>query len=283
MIESMTRFCFMALTAIALLCQASNAAATCWTGGKSAGPAHFILAMGANTGKVKLAHKDARAFAKAMQKRFKVPASHICTLTSVTRWQMRDALEKLQKIVRKQDQVIIYFSGHGTFLPDNNADEPDCVDEAFVTAYKKDPAVESVRDDQFVRLVNKIGTQKITTFVDTCFASGLRKGGKKSCPKVKNKFLVKGRAGTALRGKNCSVKRRLAQLKGVLFAASKEEQIAWEVKNKGGRFTYTFLNMMKKHPDASLKKIFKLTKKKISTATRGTICYQQPVMKGIAN
>ncbi len=277
MIESMTRFCFIAFTAITLACQVSNAAAACWTGGKSARPAYFILAMGANTGKVKLAENDARAFAKAMQKRFKVPASHVCTLTRVTRWQLIDALKKLRKKVRKQDRVIIYFSGHGTFLPDNNQDEDDCVDEAFVPVYRKDLETESVRDDQFVRLANKIGTKHITTFLDTCFAGGLRKGGRKACPRAKNKFLVKGKAGKALRRKNCRVRNRLRSLKGTLYAASRENQGAWEVRDMGGgRFTRTFLKIMKKHPKAGLDRVFNLTTERITVATKGTVCYQRP-------
>ncbi|MCP4702824.1 MAG: caspase family protein [Gammaproteobacteria bacterium] len=266
--------CFMVLAMIALTCEASNASTACRFE-RTSESAHFILAMGANTDKVSQANKDAEDFAKAMRERFTIPPRQVCILADVERQMFIKTLERLQKIVKSRDKVIIYFSGHGTFLTDNNLDdEEDCVDEALVMVYRNDPEVESIRDDHFVRLVNKIRTDDISIFLDTCFAGGLRRG-IGACHKTKDKFLVKGNAGTALPG-NCPVKKGLSRLKGTLYAASKEDQSAWEIRGQGGRFTWTFLNFMKKHPGEGLDRIFERTKKRISTDTKDTSCYQEP-------
>ncbi len=158
--------------------------------------------------------------------------------------------------------------------PDNNHDEQDCQDEVFVT-YRSDFRV---TDDKFVKWVNKINTHQIITFVDACFASGMLRGDK-GCPKrAKSKWFKRPfyQNDESLPKPDCRVHRQLKQLKGILYAAAKEEQNAWEYPNKGGIFTYTFLEYLKAAPHADLDEIFRMTQKEVKENTKNTACQQHP-------
>ena len=197
----------------------SIASPQCWAHLKPSDtvPRYFILAMGANTGNLKMANSDAQAFAKAIRKRFNVPPSHVCVLTDVVFRDFMNALKQLQKFVQRQDKVFIYFSGHGTTRKEeDNYDEVDCLDEVFVTY----PSESRITDDKFVKWVNKINTSNIITFIDTCFASGMLRGGK-GCPKkAKSKFWSKSKVNDKIPSRSCRLKNQLKHLKGVLYAAS---------------------------------------------------------------
>jgi hypothetical protein len=226
----------------------------CWkTINRTKTPTSFVLAMGANTKGLKMSNFDAQSFAKGIQKRFRIPSSNICVLKNVKRWEFKYILQRLAKLAHQQDQVFIYFSGHGAKLVDHSGDERDCYDEAFVTVNYSGKGIEFLSDDAFIYLVNKLKTNKIITVIDTCFAGGLLRG---ACQYTKSKFLKS----TKQKHKVCRVKRKLKPLKGILYAAAKEDQVAWELPG-GGLFTSTFLKYMKKYPYFSLRNIYKLTKK----------------------
>ena len=226
----------------------------CWKSiNRTKTPTSFVLAMGANTKGLKMSNFDAVSFAKGIQKRFRIPSSNICVLKNVKLWEFEYALERLATLVHQPDQVFIYFSGHGAKLVDHSGDEKDCYDEAFVTVHYSGKGIEFLSDDAFVYLVNKLKTNNIITVIDTCFASGLLRG---VCQHTKSKFLKS----TKQKHKVCRVTRKLKPLKGILYAAAKEDQVAWELPD-GGLFTSTFLKYMKKYPYFSLRNIYKLTKK----------------------
>jgi len=216
-------------------------------------PTSFVLAMGANTKGLKMSNFDAQSFAKGIQKRFHIPSSNICVLKNVKRWEFEYVLQRLAKLVHQQDQVFIYFSGHGTKLVDHSGDERDCYDEAFVTVNNSGKGIEFLSDDAFVYLVNKIKTNKIITVIDTCFASGLLRG---ACQNAKSKFW-----NSKPKYKTCRVRNQFQPtLNGILYSAAKEDQAAWELRD-GGLFTSIFMKYMKKYPYFSLRNIYKLTKK----------------------
>jgi hypothetical protein len=233
----------------------------------------FILAMGANTGDLKKANDDAHSFAEAIQQRFQVPPSQTCVQANITFLDFRAHLKTLQKLVEKEDSLFIYFSGHGSTQADKNHDELDCQDEVFVT-YDSNFRM---TDDKFVKWVNKIQAKQIITFIDACFASGMLRGEKASPKRAKSKwFWPFSQADEALPRRNCQRYRQLPQLKGIFYAAAEEDKNAWEYPKEGGIFTYTFLEFMKKFPDADLDEIFFLTQEKIKKQTQNTACEQYP-------
>ncbi len=77
--------------------------------------------------------------------------------------------------VRPEDPVLIYFSGHGTRIPDSNGDEPDGLDEVLVmndtarVRTGKSVTLEKVLvDDQLGELLAKIPSRHILVLVDAC-------------------------------------------------------------------------------------------------------------------
>ena len=77
--------------------------------------------------------------------------------------------------VRPEDPVVIYFSGHGTFIPDRNGDEPDGRDEVLVmndtgrVRTKDSVTLDKVLvDDQLGDLLAKIPSRHILVLVDAC-------------------------------------------------------------------------------------------------------------------
>jgi vancomycin resistance protein YoaR len=274
------------LLALLLAFQSANATASpkCWPTLKAPNPEEetFILAMGANTGDLKMANHDAQSFAKAMQKYYDVPESYMCVLENkdVKKRFFKKALKRLAKLARKPDKVFIYFSGHGTTLPDEDKDEEDCsLDEALVMYSKP-----FLRDDDFVEMVNTLKTDDIVTFIDTCFASGMLRGEQSCTTRAKTKFWVNPETVNILPSRSCSAKKS-KELKGILYAAAKERQLAWEYPEKGGFFTYIFLESMEKYmkerskatlDDEALDKIFGQTAEEVAKQTKNTACQQEP-------
>ncbi len=74
-----------------------------------------------------------------------------------------------------QDRVLIYFSGHGSQVPDENNDEPDNFDEVLLlydttlTVKNGQPSLEGVlHDDRFNTLLAKIKSHNILVILDAC-------------------------------------------------------------------------------------------------------------------
>jgi len=146
---------------------------TCWDTADEGNA--FILAMGANTHCLTETHRDARRFAKAMRTLFNVPKNRVCVLENVYKDEFVQALERLSDKVKTDDLVVIYYSGHGAKIGDNNKDNKDEVDgqdEAFVPYDATELGIKYLlRDDDFSKLIEKIPTQHILTVIDACFSA----------------------------------------------------------------------------------------------------------------
>lgn len=219
----------------------------------------FMLAAGANTGELTETANDVETFSQTMQQHLNIPNDQICKLTNVFKAELENALHSLKQQVINGDLVIIYFSGHGGHIQDDNGDEKDGWDEALITydiQSKKDIDVKAsdvLRDDHFIALVNKLTTAKVLTVMDTCFSSDMYLGQSQlTSNNVRIKSLVKGEIGTQL-PKLSKNKNRIAgdfdTLKGLLLAAASEDQKALEIPNQGGLFTTKFIHQLKEHGD----------------------------------
>ena len=235
----------------------------------------FLLAMSANTGGLTQTGKDLEKFSRAIQQYFQISSKNICKHKNILKADMIQQLKKLQQLVKSKDRVIIYFSGHGSHVIDDNADEKDGLDEVFITydvhgfLSDKTPSIKDVlRDDKFIRLVNRIKTKNILTVIDACYAGGIYlKKDKSELNQAHNKFLVKGIFGTSLPKKNRKIQNR-NYLKGRLFSATNEKGKAWELPKKGGLFTHIFVQNLYKTPKAHLNNIFKRTATMVQQYTR---------------
>ncbi len=108
--------------------------------------------------------------------------SEVTVATDVNRVELVAALERLARDSADYvpEQVLIYYSGHGVTLEDDNGDEGpnDPNDEAFVTIddLESIASVEEVilRDDSFYRFVDRIRqrTSQLVILLDCCYSGG---------------------------------------------------------------------------------------------------------------
>jgi PKD repeat protein len=96
--------------------------------------------------------------------------TRLATLVNV-----REGLGWLRQMADQDDLVVIHFSGHGYQGADDNMDERDGVDEFFVLhdtrASAKDDT--ALRDDEFGRFLDRIESQHVLVFFDSCYSGGL--------------------------------------------------------------------------------------------------------------
>ena len=96
--------------------------------------------------------------------------TRLATLVNV-----REGLGWLRQMAERDDLVLIHFSGHGYQGADDNLDERDGVDEFFIlqdtrAAAKDDTAL---RDDEFGRFLDRIKSDHVLVFFDSCYSGGL--------------------------------------------------------------------------------------------------------------
>ncbi|MEW5821808.1 MAG: caspase family protein [Cyanobacteriota bacterium] len=86
-----------------------------------------------------------------------------------TRSKIIKALEELGKIVKPEDEVFIYFAGHGRQINDDDKDEIDNLDEVIVPYdFKNNEANNYISDDDVAWLLEKINTKNLTMIFDSC-------------------------------------------------------------------------------------------------------------------
>ena len=92
----------------------------------------YILAMGANVSPLQKTNADAENFTNAMQQLFRVPGSNIRMISNARVSQFRESMSWLRQVVRPNDLVLIFFSGHGSTIADDDGDENGGQDEIFI-------------------------------------------------------------------------------------------------------------------------------------------------------
>lgn len=106
---------------------------------------------------------------------------HIRLLTSsdATYVNIKEAFEEwLIPTVQLDDLVVVYFSGHGSQVDDDDeAEERDRLDEVILPyEAEKGKAASSIRDDQIEGWLSKLRTQKIVMIWDSCQMGNRSKG-----------------------------------------------------------------------------------------------------------
>lgn len=240
---------------------------TCWQSPLSGSTQQttFILAASANVGDLTKTHQDAQQFQQAMQERF--PNNQVCLLENVCRAEFEQALTDLTPLVKSTNRVIIFFSGHGSQVKDNDGDERDSQDEVLVTVdvtdLERPDRQDVVTDDRLVELVDDWSTEQVITFIDACLSGGMNKS--RNSP-VRNKYFFGGALGTIPRPLMAAEMVRqangLQHLKGVILTASQEYESAGE-NEEGGIFTTNFLKQLTLHPQASLAEVFDYTQAEV--------------------
>jgi hypothetical protein len=89
---------------------------------------------------------------------------------------IRSAFEWLASHADENTLVIIFYSGHGGRVADDNGDESDGYDE-FIAAYDTSQGsgtyANILRDDELNSLLSTLKSQRVVVFLDACFSGGM--------------------------------------------------------------------------------------------------------------
>lgn len=147
--------------------------------------------------------------------------------------------------------VVIFFSGHGMYAPDDNGDENDPYDEFIVPhEIERDEAQSrwrhemAIRDDELAQWLSVLESQHVVVILDSCFSGGMIDvrssqsarglGPKPPAPEAMTAALWRDGFAQDIEGPG-----------RVVLAASAEEQSSWEFGAlKNGVFTYYLLEAM---------------------------------------
>lgn len=255
----------------------------------------YILALGANSGRLRWANWDAAHFAWVMQSLLTVPASQLGyakipqlrLVRNATPQDFVDGMAWLRTTVQPGDLVLFFFSGHGMFLRDDNGDEADGWDEALVLcgppgATPSDPQTYTIRDDTLAAAVQALPTEQILVVLDACFSGALGRGSSDVEPKFfwpwKNQTPPKRIEDTGPASARPSPIEPLP--KGALWAAAGGNQRAWEMKGEGGLFTTEFLRALTSIPQGNVSTVFEYTVPRVRERSKTFFEFQEPVSGG---
>jgi len=245
----------------------------------------YLLAMGANVGELTKPNDDAEQFATTMKSVMHIPSPNLRVVKNAYVQDFRQGMEWLRDQAKADDTVVIYFSGHGTTVRDENQDEADGLDEVFVmydAAQVQMPSLKHVVvDDQFTTWVSALRTQKVVVFIDACFSGGLSKGISTTVTNARTKFFVGGELGRVLPtsrpgavdqkdlpgGMDGQDTGMLKTGKGVVYAAAQEGQNALEV-SAGGLFTVQFLSELRRTKGGNFMTVFESTMHRVQQMSR---------------
>lgn len=153
----------------------------------SAGPKEtYVLALGVPTGKLKWSKRDAQRFVDTLIQKMGVKESNVRLVlgSEATYDGFVSGMEWLASKAQPEDTAVVYFSGHGSQVPDQPPlDEADGLDECFVVWHTQKPSnwrealaqKALLVDDDFNILMKKISARKKILVADTCHSGTINK------------------------------------------------------------------------------------------------------------
>ncbi len=126
-------------------------------------------------------HNDAQTFKTLLKDKLMFKDSQIKILqdSEATKVGILAALDYLVKATGKGDRVVLYYSGHGEQMPDDNNDEIDGKDEALLpydTAENPKDQTNWVRDDEISQRVAQLADRKVLAVFDSCHSGTVTRG-----------------------------------------------------------------------------------------------------------
>jgi hypothetical protein len=117
---------------------------------------------------------DATQFASLMEKRYAADKTVLLLDQDVTADKVRTTLQHLAKETAPGDEVILFWSGHGSHCRDDSDDETDGEDEALVTwdGDQNDVHGTMVVDDMLGRWIQDFAGCETLVIMDTCYSGG---------------------------------------------------------------------------------------------------------------
>lgn len=225
-------------------------------------------------GSLRGAAADARAMHAMLRRTYEVPERNIAMLldAEATRSQILSALESLIESSRPGDEILFYYSGHGSQIRSRSPEEWDGYDETIVPADSRRGAAD-IRDKKLRSLFNRLAEGvELTIIMDSCHSSsGVRGPGwtetravaPASVPNLKRIDDI----GPSLRDRGA-----------VIMAAALEDGKAYETPHGdgfNGAFTYALLDAMRlASAEASVGELFRRTRARLRVHNQ----IQEPTM-----
>lgn len=248
----------------------------------------YGVVMGADVGELSYTNHDAQAFGETLRNMAPRSRTDIRILENATVDQFQREMQRLRQVVGPNDTVVVFFSGHGSTVADDNGDEADGLDEIFIMydvqiglqngqGFREDFVV---RDDTYREWVSELDTDNVLTVIDACHSGGLFKS---FTTGYRAKLFVGHGYGqdraNRRGGSNAFTTKNWDTPKGLLYAAAKEDEQALEDPTRGGgAFTLEFLAQVEQARGGdSLQAIFDRTSRKVVSETNRM---QTPVAEG---
>ena len=212
-----------------------------------------VIAIGINTydqtrgvAPLRFARQDAEAFVDSIKVGLGVPGGNFKPLLdeAATRTAITQAFIDVRKSAKKDDTVVIFFSGHG--VQDLNPTSPDGVDRYLmpVDGDRSNVSDRGLSMDDLSREFNKLNltSDRVMLFLDTCYA-GAATAGARGLPPI---------GGSTRAARIRAVGEDLQGAGRVIMTASQGDQVSHEMETLGhGVFTYYLLDAMRGAADAN--------------------------------
>ncbi len=219
---------------------------------------------------LKYADDDVISFKDMLIGECNFPSAHVQTLVNseATYENIRKSIASwLGQNAKLNDLVVIYFSGHGTFGPDQNSDEDDGIDEFLVPydAVAGDEAT-AIRDDYFSDWTRQLASRQVIIILDSCYSGGAAKTAKSV-----------NLTGKSLKGPLTDSLLKDVDRPGTLvMSASKADETSQEWEKLGhGVFTYYLLEALTGSGDldgdgaVDVQEMFEYASRSVRNATLG--------------
>ncbi|MFC1834934.1 caspase family protein [Thermodesulfobacteriota bacterium] len=221
----------------------------------------YVLAIGVPTGNLKFCHRDAMNFARVMKSRYRGKRLKVKRLlgSDASYDGVERALKWLIRETQPEDSAIVFFSGHGTSVPDvAPKDEKDGRDECFVLYHTgKLPNYKValkqkklMRDDDFNKLLKQVPARNKVVIADACHSGTISKGGGPEEGQFVSKYYPLSSPYTGksmwMRGSK-GVATSYGNDHEAIMAACMDNQASYEdPKRASGLFTYHLLRAIKR-------------------------------------
>ncbi|MGE4298014.1 MAG: caspase family protein [Desulfovibrionaceae bacterium] len=187
--------------------------------------------------------------------------------------------------VTPDDQVLFYFSGHGSQVADDNGDEADQADEVLVThdvRHEKGTLTHVYRDDDFGALLASIPAKRAYVLIDACHSGTATRGvGGKTFPKF---LSYPGMPRGKTRGFTEGVRKGVAPpATHVALCAAQDDQQA-QASDQGSFFTLGVLEAVKRAANTgepiTMRELLAETTQYIDTSLDNPSIAFRPVLSG---
>jgi len=256
----------------------------------------YVVSVGASTVKLQYCEDDATRFARLMGEKLGVPQNNVKLVLGkqATRAGFEGALKWLASKTQPEDLVFIYFSGHGTLIPDPpNVRHDDGLSAAFVCYNQKaslradDPDIKRILfpGPEFASALKEIPARRKVFVVDSCHSGSIHK---EISANLVSKYLpllspeeMKEIKSAALKSGTKSLLgpgrySEFVDSKETLLAACEKQQNSYEDRSKrAGLFTYYLVSNIGTG-SSDLRSASEKTRKTVTEETRALPERQTP-------